>query len=166
MNKNALKILLVLLTAVVLFSFSSCAGKGKNKAKDSSKTTDTPAVLTDDAEKKGNESEIATENDNLVPPIVAGAATNGKDGSAKPGGKDTGKDPGKSDDNKKSTGSNTSETSKPTGGKAPDVNAYSGQQSGGKSEETTSTTEPEEKDNEGEFAISSEKVQLPIVRLR
>ena len=149
MKKNILKVFAVLLAVMMLFALASCGGKDKDK--DTSETTDTSSV---------------TEKDNQAPTVTAGAVTNGKDGSAKSGGKDPGKDPGKTDDNKKSTGSNTSETYKPNSGNASGSNTSVGQQSGGKTEETASTVEPEGKDNEGEFVIPSAEIQLPVVPLK
>ena len=97
MKNNILKVFAVLLAVMMLFALASCGGKDKDK--DTSETTDTSSV---------------TEKDNQAPTVTAGAQTDAKDGSAKPGGKDTGKDSGKTEDEKQ-TGSNTSETSKPNG---------------------------------------------------
>lgn len=140
MKNNVLKVFAVLLAVMMFFSFASCGGK------DEGKDISDAAGIT-----KKTEGELTTEKNIQAPTVTAGAEANGKDGSAKPGGKDTGKDPGKSDDNKKSTGGNTSETSKP---------------SGGKTKETTSAVEPEEKDNEGEFVIPPQEIQLPVVPLK
>ena len=182
MRKNILKIFAVLLAIVMFFSLASCGGKDKDK--DTSETTGTSSFTetekeettgtTESTEKKDTEGELTTEKDNQAPTVTAGAETNGKDGSAKPGGKDTGKDTGKTE-NEKQTGSNTSETSKPSGdntsggqqsGGQQSGNETNGESSGGKTEETTSTTEPEEKDNEGEFVIPSEEIHLPILDIR
>lgn len=160
MKKNILKIFAVLLALVMLFALASCGGNDKEKY--SSETTGT----TENADKEKSEGKLTTEQNNQAPTVTAGAVTNGKDGSAKSGGKDPGKDPGKSDDNKKSTGSNTSKTYKPNSGNASGSNTSVGQQSGGKTEETASTVEPEGKDNEGEFVIPSAEIQLPVVPLK
>ena len=167
MKKNVLKAFAVLLAIVMLFSFAACGGKDKDK--DTSETTGT----TESTEKKANEGELTTENNNQAPTVTAGAETNAKDGSAKPGGKDPGKDSGKTED-KKQTGSNTSETSKPSGGNTSGGQQSGGQQSGGetngessggKTEETTSTTEPEQGglEQEGERIGSGKSVELPIL---